>query len=103
MEGERCWLALLLGRCICGGGRRSIADPSAALGMTSQKWAAGFRLEAGAGDVFVFDLGGLLDGVAGQVVGVPDYGFAGDFGVFAQEFEGVGAGGGVVFLVGEFG
>ena len=60
-------------------------------------------LEAGAGDVFVLDLVGLFDGVAGQVVGVPDDGFAGDFRVLAQEFEGVGAGGGVVFLVGEFG
>ena len=45
----------------------------------------------------------MLDGVAGQVVGVPHDGFAGDFGMFAQEFQGVGAGGGVVFLVGEFG
>ena len=59
-------------------------------------------LEAGAGDVFVFDLAGCF-GVAGEVVGVPDDGFAGDFRVLAQEFEGVGAGGGVVFLVGEFG
>ncbi len=60
-------------------------------------------LEAGAGDVFVFDFDGLFDGVAGQVVGVPDDGFAGDFRMLAQEFQGVGAGGGVVFLVGEFG
>jgi hypothetical protein len=51
----------------------------------------------------VIDFGGFLGWVAGEVVGVPDDAFGGNFRVFAEEFEGVDAGGGVVFLVGEFG
>ena len=60
-------------------------------------------LKSGAGDVFVFDLSVFFDGVAGEVVSVPHDTFAGDFRVFGEEFQGVGGGGGVVFLVGEFG
>ena len=51
----------------------------------------------------VFDFRGVLDRVASEVVGVPDDGFGGDFRMFAQEFKRIDAGGGVVFLVGEFG
>ncbi len=62
-----------------------------------------FNLESGAGDVFVLDLLRLFEGVAGEVVSVPDYAFAGDFRVVGEELKGVSGGGGVVFLVGEFG
>ncbi len=61
------------------------------------------RLESGAGDVFVFDVVGALDGVAGQVVGMPDYALGCDFRVFAEKLERVFGRGGVVLLVGEFG
>ena len=59
-------------------------------------------LFAGAGDVGVLDLFGALDWVTGQVMCVPGYGLAGDFGVLAEKFQRVLGGGGVVFLVGEF-
>jgi len=65
--------------------------------------ACGRRLCAAAGDVGVFDFVGFFDGVAGEVVGVPGDGFAGDFGVAAEVLEGVDGGGWVVFLVGEAG
>src|ERR1017187_10824477 len=60
-------------------------------------------LNSGAGDVFVLDLCWFLDGVSSYIVGVPGYAFAGDFGVFGEEFKRIGRGGGIVFLVGEFG
>jgi len=58
--------------------------------------------EASARNVLVLDLRRLL-GVACEVVGVPDHRFAGNLGVFAEELQSIDAGGGVVFLVGEFG
>lgn len=60
-------------------------------------------LAAGARDVMIFNFRGLLDRIAGQVVRVPDDAFACHLGVFAQELERIGAGGGIVFLVGKFG
>ena len=51
----------------------------------------------------VLDLGGPLDGIAGEVVGMPDDAFGGHFRMLAEELEGVDAGGGIVFLVGELG
>ena len=103
-KGSRCWLALTVGTMHRGGGRRSMQIPRRALGMTYAKVGGGFSAEKPAPGMYLYSiLVRLLDGVAGQVVGVPDDGFAGDFRMFAQEFEGVGAGGGVVFLVGEFG
>ena len=71
--------------------------------MDTRRYRFAGALAAGAGDVFVLDFGGALDGVAGDVVGVPGDGFGGDFRVFAEELERVDRGGGIVFLVGEFG
>jgi len=56
-----------------------------------------------AGNVFVFDLLWLFGLVAGEVVGVPDDRFGGDFRMLAQVFERVSRGGGIVLLVGELG
>ena len=71
--------------------------------MTGHPDPAGTPNLKPAGDVLVFDVGGALDGVAGEVVGVPDNAFGGDFRMLAQELQRVGRGGGVVFLIGELG
>ncbi len=60
-------------------------------------------LEACAGDVVILDFARALDGVAGEVMRVPDDALGGDFRVLPEELEGVDAGGGVVFLIGELG
>ncbi len=51
----------------------------------------------------VFDFGGTLDGVACDVMGVPDDTFGGNLRLLAEEQPRIDAGGRIVFLVGEFG
>src|SRR5580658_9843381 len=46
-------------------------------------------LFAGAGDVFVLDFLRLFGLIAGEVVGVPAYAFAGHFRMLAQELQGI--------------
>jgi len=54
-------------------------------------------------DVVIFDPGGTLDRIPGQIVKMPDHALGSNFGVLAEKFEGVDAGRRIVFLVGELG